>query len=137
MNNSSVSDIVFDIILFLEYIYGKPVDSVVSDVYSPWFGSGNVTCTLYNSTSDVCEKYFEKNYWFGILTLSFIYLPSVNVVTSLYGPETTGTVGIVMSLGMAVVGGVFAASDFAGGVCSGLAYQSLASWIVGVDGEVV
>ena len=67
---SSVADIVFDIILFVEYV-----------------------------------KY---DYWFATLTLFFIYLPSVNVIATLYGPETAGVVGVKMSLGMAVLGGVFA-----------------------------
>ena len=35
-----------------------------------------------------------------------LYLPSVNVVSTLYGPQTAGWVGMKVSLGMAVVGGV-------------------------------
>ena len=60
MNNSSISDIVFDIILFFEYIYGKKVNFVDDDVYSPLFGGGNVTCALYNSTFDICDQYVKR-----------------------------------------------------------------------------
>ena len=113
MNISSVSDIVFDIFLFMEYIQGSSVknnDSFGDDYFSPLFG--NVTCELYNLTSDgkdvMCVKYVKYDHWFSILTLFFIYLPSVNVIATLYGPETAGKVGMRMSLVMAFVGGIFA-----------------------------
>ena len=110
-NISSVSVIVFDIILFLEYLQGSLIlydmnEFVGDEYYSPLFG--NVTCIQYNSTSDVCVLYLKRDHWFAILTLFFIYLPSVNVIATLYGPATAGGVGILMSLGMVVVGGVFA-----------------------------
>ena len=98
-----------DIVLFLEYLNGKTLSSheFVGDEYSPLFGN-EVTCTVYNSTADVCHEYVKYNYWYSILTLSFVYLPSVNVIATLYGPETAGRVGILMSLCTAVIGGVFA-----------------------------
>ena len=103
----------FDIILFLEYINYSGASLDINDLaetdYSPLFG--NVTCTVYNSSisadgQDVCVKYVKYDYWFSILTLLFIYLPSVNVIATLYGPKTAGNVGMKMSLVMAVVGGV-------------------------------
>ena len=112
-NITSVSDIVFDIILFMEYIQGSPIPNDINEFvgdkyYSPLFGI-NVTCAQYNSTADVCDQYVKKDYWFAILTLFFIYLPSVNVIATLYGPRTAGAVGIRMSPGMAgYVGGSFA-----------------------------
>ena len=57
---------------------------------------------------DHCVKYVQYDYWFAILTLFFIYLPSVNVVSTLYGPKTAGMVGMKVSVGIAVVGGVLA-----------------------------
>ena len=86
-----------------DYSFDVLVKIVGDKFYSPLFG--NVTCAVYNSTSYVCEK---RDHWFAILTLFFIYLPSINVIASLYGPFTAGGVGMLMSLGMAVLGGVFA-----------------------------
>ena len=97
----------------MEYIQGSPIPNDINEFvgdkyYSPLFGI-NVTCAQYNSTADVCDQYVKKDYWFAILTLFFIYLPSVNVIATLYGPRTAGAVGIRMSPGMAgYVGGSFA-----------------------------
>ena len=75
MNTSSVSDIVFDIILFLEYLQGSlilnDINEFVGDEYYTLL-FGNVTCAQYNSTSDVCDQYVKHEYWFSILTLFFI-----------------------------------------------------------------
>ena len=108
-----MSDIVFDILLFLEYLEGSTVKLngfLGNDFYSPLFG--NVTCAMYSSSSDVCDQYVKYHHWFAILTLFFIYLPSVNVIATLYGPMSAGVVGMKISLGTAVVGGVFALINY-------------------------
>ena len=103
--------------LFLEYIEGSTefTDYLVEDQTNRLFGNAStVTCSLINSTSDgqeqfVCVRY---NYWFAILTLAFIYLPSVNVIATLYGPETAGWVGIVEGIVMAILGGILAVTGY-------------------------
>ncbi len=113
MNISSVSDIVFDIILVWEYLRGSSVWVFKEDYYSPQFG--NVSCAQYNSTAsgqDVCVEFVKQDYWFAITTLFFIYLPSVNVIATLYGPSSVGRVAVKMSLVTALVGGVFALIGF-------------------------
>ena len=99
----------FDIILVLEYLRGSPEGVFRDDYYSPQFG--NVTCSQYNSTAsgqDVCVEFMKNDYWFAITTLFFIYLPSVNVIATLYGPSSAGRVAVKMSLVTALVGGVLA-----------------------------
>ena len=73
---------------------------------------GNITtrsCTIINTTCNEeglmisCKK---KDPWFAILTLLFIYLPSINVIASLYGPKKAGMVGLVGGMVMFFVGGI-------------------------------
>ena len=79
---------------------------------SSLFGNAKtLTCVMHNTTADgqdQCFEYVKYDYWFAILTLLFIHLPSVNVVATLYGPGKAGMVGVKVSLGMAVVGGICA-----------------------------
>ena len=65
-----------------------------------------LTCTPTNSTSDGQEKFVcvRYNYIFEILTLLFIYLPSVNVIATLYGPFKVGIIGTVVGLVILVPG---------------------------------
>ena len=52
-----------------------------------------------NSTSEFifsCSEF--QNPWFGILTLTCIYLPSAQVVSSLYGPQLGGWLGTLFGL---------------------------------------
>ena len=59
-------------------------------------GKGEISCIKYD-------------YWFAILTLLFIYLPSVNVIATLYGPLTVGRVSLKKwGPVMAIVGGILA-----------------------------
>ena len=59
-------------------------------------GKGEISCIKYD-------------YWFAILTLLFIYLPSVNVIATLYGPWTVGRVSLKRwGPVMAIVGGILA-----------------------------
>ena len=92
----------------------------VVDETSPFFGNATkLTCAVFNYTADgqmdQCVQYVQYHYWFSLLMLFFIYLPSVNLVSTLYGPRTAGMVGMKVSLGklgMAVVGGVFTLSGY-------------------------
>ena len=107
----SVLDIVFDFNLFYEYIEGSTIKNnvLVEDQTSGLFGfTTTVTCSSINSTSNGqeqldCTRY---NYWFSILTLLFIYLPSVNVIATLYGPKTAGVVAFVEGIAMVILGAV-------------------------------
>lgn len=57
----------------------------------------------------VCVRY---NYWFAILTLLFIYLPSVNVIATLYGPRRAGEVGYRLGIVVTILGGILAAIGY-------------------------
>ena len=54
------------------------------------------TCILLEENDDnykfSCE---ENNPMFAMLTLLFIYMPSMNVLATLYGPRTAGKLGLV------------------------------------------
>ena len=113
----SVSDIVLDFILFLEYINGSKEfnDYFVEDQSSGFLGNAStVTCSHINSTYDGQERFLcvRYNYWFAILTLVFIYLPGVNVVATLYSPQTAGVVGIWEGIAMAILGGILATTGY-------------------------
>ena len=46
-------------------------------------------CDLFkNGTVDLVFACYEQHFWFGFMTLFFVYLPSINVISSLYGPKT-------------------------------------------------
>ena len=66
------------------------------------------TCTFVNQTEDSyifsCGEY---NPLFAMLTLAFIFLPSLNVLGALYGPKTAGYHGFVWGLVMATVSGIW------------------------------
>ena len=71
--------------------------------------STTLTCSPDAQDGFVCIRY---NYWFAILTLLFIYLPSVNVIATLYGPDTAGLVGFWEGIALAILGGILAATGF-------------------------
>ena len=116
----SVLDIVCDIILFFDYLLVR--EYIIEDVW-PYDTSvmedqtnrilGNITiwsCKIMNTTCSeedpvmiVCKA---RNLWFAILTLIFIYLPSIFVIAALYGPKKAGMVTSVESLFMLIVGGI-------------------------------
>ena len=53
-------------------------------------------CTLLNQTEEgFIFSCVEYNPWFASLTLTFIYLPSLNVLATMYGPKKAGALGIV------------------------------------------
>ena len=115
----SVLDIVFDMILFYEYLLGgeditKYVllndTTAMEDQRNRFLGNFTIrSCTIINTTCSEeglkisCKK---SDPWFAILTLIFIYLPTVNVISSLYGPKKAGTVGLVGGLVMLIIGGI-------------------------------
>ena len=110
----SVFDIVSDIILFIGYLFvSSVVMKTVDYYYDPDFdGVSNITgrtCTLVNQTKDTgsnfsCEEY---NLIFAMLTIAFIFLPSLNVIGALYGPRTAGLHGFVWGAVMTTVGGIW------------------------------
>ena len=58
-------------------------------------------CTLLNETEEgFTFSCMEYNPWFASLTLAFIYLPSLNVIATLYGPLKAGLLGIVWGVVM-------------------------------------
>ena len=107
----------FDLILLLEYVEGSTefTHDLVEDQTCGLFGNAStLTCSPINSTSGdkdlfVCVRY---NPWFALLTLLFIYLPSVNVIATLYGPETAGWVGFLEGIAIAILGGILAATGY-------------------------
>jgi len=73
---------------------------------------GNVTtlsCSPDGQDGFVCVRY---NYWYAILTLLFIYLPSVNVIATLFGPRTVGGVSFWEGIAMAILGGILAVTGY-------------------------
>ena len=105
-----------DFILFFEYVEGSTEfsDYFVEDQTSGLFGNAStLTCSKINSNPDgpefACIRY---NYWFAILTLLFIYLPSVNVIATLYGPNVAGLVGWMEGIAMAMLGGTLAVAGY-------------------------
>ena len=102
----SVNDIVSDYILFFEYSGKKTVTKIMSPLNdTALLNDTLVSCTLMNETEEGFEFYCEEyNPFFASLTLTFIYLPSLNVVAALYGQKKAGTIGAVFGLLMAVPG---------------------------------
>merc|ERR1711971_696130 len=89
----SVLDIWTDFSLFFDYTRGTKeyYEDLVEDQYSKIMGNApTLTCSSNGQAGFVCVRY---NYWFAMLTLLFIYLPSVNVIVTLYGPHSAGLVG--------------------------------------------
>ena len=94
----------FDILLFFDYLeyfettfYVSSMNDtqVINETQDLFGGARDWTCTFINTTEQghqfLCE---ELHPWFAILTLLFIYLPSVNVLATLYGPKTAGRVAM-------------------------------------------
>lgn len=72
---------------------------------------------LGNYSTKICDidgngTSIKYNPWFTIHTLLYIYLPSVNIIATLYGPETIGTVAKRNGLIMAITGAVLATVGF-------------------------
>ena len=112
----SVSDIVFDILLFFDYLEfhtsivyvssmnDRPVSNQTQEIFG---GVRDRTCTFMNTTEYGYQfSCVELNPWFAVLTLLFIYLPSVNVIASLYGPKAAGRVAMCEGSILLVLGGI-------------------------------
>ena len=109
-------DILSDFLLFNEYMTSGPEMTVLTDSDTMLVNETNnaeqKNCTrrvtIAGKTADdhdfFCEGY---DYWFALFTLLIIYLPSINVVISLYGPIRAGILGIVWGTIMMVIGGIF------------------------------
>ena len=110
----SVFDIVSDSLLFYHYFTGvqalEYVESIddrrIMNQTNIKFGNASSRlCTFvgadnYGSYEFSCVEY---NFIFSTFTLSFIYLPSINVVTALYGPLKAGMICSVWGFVMAIM----------------------------------
>ena len=118
----SVLDIFTDLILFFDYIGGTEElyfhwdVSWTMDQTSNFFGNATLqSCSPGTITSGgyapriVCVRY---NHWFAILTMVFIYLPSVNVIATLYGPRSAGLIAMREGPALAIPGGILAATGY-------------------------
>ena len=85
-------------------------DKEVSNQTQGIFGGvSDRTCIFMNTTEQGYQfSCVELNPWFAILTLLFIYLPSVNVIATLYGPKTAGKVAMFEGPFLLVLGGTMA-----------------------------
>ena len=100
----SLLDIVFDFLLFATYLKVTTENKTVpmkND--SSILNNAGRNCTLVEENVDgykfSCEVYSPI---FASLTLVFIYLPSLNVLATLYGPRTAGAVGQIWGLVMLI-----------------------------------
>ena len=77
-------------------------DSLVQDRTTFFFDNFTTkSCKLTHSNQTDGLYTFEcqeQNYWFGVVTLIFIYLPSFNVLSAFYGPPIAGAVGVVYGM---------------------------------------
>ena len=102
----SISDIISDILLFIGY---SKIATVLKTVPlkndSTILNTTGRECTLIDEKDDYyafsCE---EHDPYFATLTLLFVFLPSLNVIATLYGPRTTGPIGFVWGIVMVIVG---------------------------------
>ena len=84
-------------------------DTLVQD-RTPFFYANITTksCKLTRHSNQTDGLYtfecHEQNYWFGVATLTFIYLPSFNVLSAFYGPPIAGAVGAIYGMLMIFLG---------------------------------
>ena len=96
----SFLDIVFDCLLYWTYLKTEHTSftRTVSDLKDP--SVLNVTtfrnCTFENQTMDDLYNFscVEETHYFAFITILCIYLPSLNVMATLFGPRTAGRLGI-------------------------------------------
>ena len=111
----SFSDVLSDTLLaenYLQWIHNitKHVNetnesSVQNDIFQDCILTSNDTIDY----TYICSKFQDP--WFGILTLVFIYLPSIQVISALYGPRISRQLGFWWGLCMATVGIIIAGID--------------------------
>ena len=105
----SVNDIVSDYILFFDYYGEETVTKILSPLNdTALLNDTFASCELMKEMEEGFEFHCkENNPYFTSLTLTFIYLPSLNVVAALYGPLKANLLGKVFGLIM------YAASNIA------------------------
>ena len=96
--------------VFYELIEGSQTfnDTMCEKKIDMFFG--NLSRKICNVDGN--ETSIKFNPWFTIHTLLYIYLPSVNVMATLYGPETIGTVAKRTGAIIAILGAVLATVGF-------------------------
>ena len=108
MYDFSVNDIASDYNLFYEYSGEETVS--VTKILSPLNDTSLLndtlaSCTMMNEMEEGFEFHcVEYNPTFASLTLTFIYLPSVNVIAALYGPSKAVLLGILFGMIMSSIG---------------------------------
>ena len=103
----SVYDIVSDYILFFHYSGEKTVTKILSplDNNTHLNGTSIASCKLMNETDEGFEFHCEEhNPYFASLTVTFIYLPSLNVVAAVYGSRIAGQLGKSFGIVMLIFG---------------------------------
>ena len=92
--------------------------SVQNDIFQDCILTSNDTIDY----TYICSEFQDP--WFGILTLVFIYLPSIQVISALYGPRLSRQLGFWLGLCMATVGIIIAGID--------LYYNNAEMFVIGV-----
>ena len=113
---SGFLDIVSDILLYWTYLKTEHTSftRTVSDRKDP--SVLNVTtfrnCTFENQTEDNLYNFscVEETHYFAFVTILCIYLPSLNVMATLFGPRTAGRLGITW--GVLLLTGVYFMPEF-------------------------
>ena len=92
----SIFDIASDIYLFTTFLEATDIKTVPMENDTSVLNNYDRSCTFVEENDDgykfSCE---EHNPMFAGLTLLFIYLPSLNVLATLYGPKTAGFLGFM------------------------------------------
>ena len=95
-----------DYILFFEYSAKQTVKKILTPLNDTALLNDTLAhCTLMNEKEEGFEFYCEEsNPYFASLTLTFIYLPSLNVIAAIYGQWKAGEIGFVFGFMMVVSG---------------------------------
>ena len=99
-----------DFIVFHQFLRG-------SATFNDTMCEEEIDIVLGNFSEKICnidgnETSITYHPWYTIYTLLFIYLPSVNVMATLYGPDTIGRVAKRTGIILAITGSVLAAAGF-------------------------
>ena len=96
----SVFDIFSDCHLaFSQYFSGRWYESIPK--YGRWFNPDEIEVVECEKCGD---KYYCKDYAYGLLTLFFVYLPSCTVMSTIYGCSTTGIIASIWGDIFVVIG---------------------------------
>ena len=99
-----------DYIVFYEFIGG-------SKTFNDTICEEKIDIFLGNFSTKICnidgnETSITYNPWYTIHTLLYIYLPSVNVMATIYGPETAGRVAKWTGFILVITGSLLATVGF-------------------------